>query len=47
MATKLSKNNYPNKHHTFKQYVTDIDFLPRPGPNVPYVEIAQPKGCAI
>ena len=37
MATKLSKNNYPNKHHTFKEYVTNIDFLAHPGPNVPYV----------
>jgi hypothetical protein len=35
-ATKLSKNNFLNKHHTFKEYVTNIDFLARPGPNVPY-----------
>jgi hypothetical protein len=36
-ATELSKNNFLNKHHTFKEYVTNIDFLARPGPNVPYV----------
>jgi hypothetical protein len=36
-ATQLSKNNYPDKHHTFKEYVTNIDFLARPGPNVPCV----------
>ena len=36
-ASKLSKNNYPNVLHTFKEYVTIIDFLARPGPNVPYV----------
>ena len=35
-ANKLSKNNYPNKLHTFKEYVTIIDFLAHPGPNVPY-----------
>ena len=36
-ANKLSKNNYPNMLHTYKDYVTIIDFLARPGPNVPYV----------
>ena len=35
-ASKLSKNKYPNKLHTFKKKVTIIDFSPRPGPNVPY-----------
>ena len=34
-ATELNKNNYLNKHHTFNEYVTNIDFLARPGPNVP------------
>ena len=38
-ANKLSKNNYPNKLHTFKEYVTIIDFLAHPGPNVPYVVV--------
>ena len=33
-ARKLSKNNYPNKLHTV---LTNIDFSPRPSPNVPYV----------
>ena len=37
--SKLSKNNYLNKHHTFKEYVTIIDVLAHPGPNVPYVHI--------
>ena len=40
-ATKLSKNNYPDKHHTFKEYVTNIDLLAHPGPNVPYAEDMQ------
>ena len=36
-ASKLSKYNYPYKLHTFKEKVTKIDFLVRPGPNVPYM----------
>ena len=43
-ASKLSTDNYSNKHHTFKEYVNNIDFLARPGPNVPYA--AQPKAYA-
>ena len=27
MANKLSKNNYPNKHHTFEEYVTQFVFF--------------------
>jgi hypothetical protein len=40
-AYKLSKNNYPNKLHIFKEYVTIIAFLAHPGQNVPYVIYSQ------
>ena len=38
-ASKLSKKNYPNMLHTFKDYVTIIDFSARPGPYVPYTKL--------
>jgi hypothetical protein len=41
-ANKLSKNNYPNKLHTFKEYVTIIDFVSHPGSNVPYMPYLYP-----
>ena len=34
-ASILSKNNYPNKPHTLKEYVTIIELFAHPGPNVP------------
>ena len=34
---KLSKYFYAYRLHTFLKNVTIIDFLSRPGPNVPYI----------
>ena len=36
-AIKLSQYYYAYRLHTFKKNVTNINFLSRPGPNVPYI----------
>ena len=42
----MSKYNYPYKLLTFKENVTNIDFLVPPGPNVPYVLLSAFTGEA-
>ena len=41
-ARNLSeKKNYPHRLHTFEENVTIIEFVPRPGPNIPHVDFLQ------
>jgi hypothetical protein len=46
-ASNLSKYKYPHQHHTFKENVTIIDFLVRPGPNIPHVVMDEGGGIRV